>query len=167
MDTLPYPPHSVTVAVYHRKALIPNVCKIHFTVKGSNLMKGEWYLESISYYFYTIEATAAVCYGELKVVARLNGVAARLWTCNKRITGRESIDSCLYAGLPVLCAMNAVSSSNFCHVSTGESHFQDLLIFWIFTPSTSIIPRKSTFMQCFKSILYYLFCYFCVLQVPV
>ena len=41
-------------------------------------MKGEWYLESISNFFCTIEPTAAVCYGKLKVVARLNGVAARL-----------------------------------------------------------------------------------------
>ena len=41
-------------------------------------MKSTWYLESISSFFYTIKQTAGVCYGKLKVVTRLNGVAARL-----------------------------------------------------------------------------------------
>jgi hypothetical protein len=119
-------PHSVTAADFHCK---PNVCKIRFTVRGYKVMKGKWYLESISSFFYTIEQTAIVCYGKLKVVARLNGVAARLWTCNKRITEKESIDNRLRVDLLVLYTTKAASPNSFHHVSTVQGHFQDLLIF--------------------------------------
>ena len=111
------------------QTLFPNVCKIRFTVTGYKVMKGKWYLESISSFFYTIEQTAVVCYGKLKVVARLNGVAAGLWTCNKRITEKESIDNRLRVDLLVLYTTNAASPNSFQQFSTVQGHFQGLLIF--------------------------------------
>jgi hypothetical protein len=74
-------PKNVAVAAFRRKALIS---KTRSTVTESNVMKGEWYWESISNYFYTIKPTAAVCYAKLKAAVKFNGVATRLWTRNKK-----------------------------------------------------------------------------------
>ena len=104
------------------QALFPTVCKIRFTVTSNKAMKATWYLESISRFFYTIKQTAVVCYGKLKVVARLNGVAARLWNCNKRITERQSIDNRLRVDLLVLYTTNAASPYNFQRTLTVEDH---------------------------------------------